>query len=265
MLCQETKSLLSSYIDDVLSPSVRMMVDEHLRQCPLCRVGLSETQFIRNGLRALSRPVAPAGLAAAITESLEIEAAACRLQPKVTFRVRFAQWLEPKLMPYAIGSFASVSLFIGIFVALLPTFSALHDAAARQTAIYGVAPRAGYNIYEPVTPEDYAAQRAPFTVLSPSLNPKGALAVLTRSNAHPNPTSPNEEADDMIVVADVFSNGSASLAGVVQAPRDRQLLDDFQSALRQNAAFVPASLDRRPDTMRVVFTVQKVDVRDRNF
>ena len=69
----------------------------------------------------------------------------------------------------------------------------------------------------------------------------------------------------MMVVADVFSNGNASLADVVQAPRDRRMLADFESALRRDAAFVPASLDRRPDTMRVVFSVQKVDVRDRNF
>ena len=75
----------------------------------------------------------------------------------------------------------------------------------------------------------------------------------------------NESIDDMIVVADVFSNGSASLASVVQAPRDRRMLADFDSALRQDAAFVPASWDRRPETMRVVFTVQKVDVRERNF
>jgi len=69
----------------------------------------------------------------------------------------------------------------------------------------------------------------------------------------------------MVVVADVFSNGAASLADVVHAPRDRRMLDDFESALRQDAAFVPASMDRRPDTMRVVFAVQKVDVDDRNF
>ena len=73
------------------------------------------------------------------------------------------------------------------------------------------------------------------------------------------------DADDMIVVTDVFSNGAAALAEVVQPPRDRRMLDDFESALRQNAAFVPAALDRRPDTMRVVFAVQKVDVDDRNF
>ena len=37
----------------------------------------------------------------------------------------------------------------------------------------------------------------------------------------------------MIVVADVFSNGSASLADVVQAPRDQRMLADFEVALRQ--------------------------------
>ena len=69
----------------------------------------------------------------------------------------------------------------------------------------------------------------------------------------------------MIVVANVFSNGAASLADVVQPPRDKRMLDEFESALRRDAAFVPASLDRRPDTMRVVFAVQKVDVDERNF
>jgi hypothetical protein len=43
------------------------------------------------------------------------------------------------------------------------------------------------------------------------------------------------------------------------------MLDEFQSALRQDAAFVPARMDRRPDTMRVVFVVKKVDVSHRNF
>ena len=59
--------------------------------------------------------------------------------------------------------------------------------------------------------------------------------------------------------------GAASLVDVVQPPRDKRMLAEFESALRQDAAFVPASLDRRPDTMRVVFAVQKVNVDDRNF
>jgi hypothetical protein len=51
----------------------------------------------------------------------------------------------------------------------------------------------------------------------------------------------------------------------MHAPRDRRMLADFEKALRQNAAFVPAALDRRPETMRVVFSIQRVDVRDRNY
>ena len=55
------------------------------------------------------------------------------------------------------------------------------------------------------------------------------------------------------------------LADVMQAPRDRRMLKDFEKALRENAAFVPAALDRRPETMRVVFSIQRVDVYDRNY
>jgi hypothetical protein len=130
--------------------------------------------------------------------------------------------------------------------------------------VYVVPASSGYDLYRPVTSEDYAASRAPFAEQSPSLNPKGALAILTRSYAHPR-NGQSQDADDMLVVADVFSNGAASLVDVVHAPRDRQMLSDFQTALRRDAAFVPASMDRRPDTMRVVFAVQKVDVRERNF
>ena len=69
----------------------------------------------------------------------------------------------------------------------------------------------------------------------------------------------------MMVVADVFSNGTASVADVMHAPKDRRLLDDFQAALRNNAVFVPAALDRRPETMRVVFSIQRVEVRESNY
>jgi hypothetical protein len=51
----------------------------------------------------------------------------------------------------------------------------------------------------------------------------------------------------------------------MHAPRDRRMLADFEKALRQNAAFVPAAMDRRPETMRVVFSIQRVDVRESNY
>ena len=151
-----------------------------------------------------------------------------------------------------------------MFIALGPHFMALQQASRQLSTVLVFRPSPGPDLNQPVSSEDFSNLRAPFAAQSPSLNPAGALAVLTSSYANPRANA-EQESDDMVVIADVFSNGSASLADVVQAPRDRQMLADFEVALRQSAAFVPASLDRRPDTMRVVFTVQKVDVRDRSF
>jgi anti-sigma factor RsiW len=261
MLCEETRSFFSIYLDDVASLPMRAAVDEHLRACPVCRAHLAELRSVRQGLRALSRPAVPQDLAASICEAVAIEAEARRLYPRLSISVRLGRWLEPKLMPYTVGSFASVILFACMFSALRPHFQALHEATTQINSFYLVTP--GPSIYDPV--QDYATSRAPFAAQSPSLNPSGALAALTHSYARRQNSEPDQQADEMLVVADVFSNGSASLAGVVHPPRDRQMLADFEFALRQDAAFVPAAFDRRPDTMRVVFTVQKVDVRERNF
>jgi len=265
MLCLETQQSLSLYIDDQLALPVRAACDEHLRECPVCRAELAEMRVISRGLATLPRPMLPLDLVSSIKDAIEIEAAARVRQPILPFGVRLASWLRPHLMPYTIGLVASVLLFGVMFNALRPHLKALSEAAiaAREadTASYKIILNGteGPSIYEPITPELFASQRAPFNGESPSLNPRGALAAMTRSRTH------GHDEDDMIVVADVFSNGRASLADVVQPPRDRRMLDEFQLALRKNAAFVPAYYDRRPETMRVVFVVQKVDVPERNF
>ncbi|MFN2492636.1 MAG: anti-sigma factor [Pyrinomonadaceae bacterium] len=264
MSCERTTQALSQYIDDVLSASSRALVDEHLDKCPICRAQLAELRLISRGLGQLARPPVPEFLAPSITAALMIEAAAQRQAPHRSWRDDLTVWLEPRLMPYGVGSLASIILFVSMFAALRPHFVALQQAARQSNMILAGRSIDGYDLNQPVTPKDFSLRRAPFGEQSPSLDPGGALAALTSSYAHPH-ADLYQDADDMIVVADVFSNGSAALAGVVQAPRDRQMLADFEVALRRSAAFVPASLDRRPDTMRVVFTVQKVDVRERSF
>lgn len=264
MTCEETTQLLSQFIDDALTQPVRASIDEHLDHCPVCRAHAAELRLVSRNLRQLARPVAPLDLASSINASLAIEAAARRQSPERSLLQRLGAFLEPRLMPYGVGSFASVVLFAGVFIALGPHFMALQQASRQLSTVLVFRPSPGFDLTQPVSSENFSSLRAPFAEQSPSLNPGGALAALTSSYANPRARL-NQPADDMVVVADVFSNGSASLADVVHAPRDRQMLADFEVALRQSAAFVPASLDRRPDTMRVVFTVQKVDVRDRSF
>jgi hypothetical protein len=268
MTCEETQQAFSLYVDDMLALPVRAACDEHLRQCPVCRAELIEMRSIIRGLGALPVPSPPADLASSISGLLMIEAAARRRQPALPLRVRVAEWLRPHLMPYTVGALASTLLFFGMFAALRTSLMAFRDwdnaSRAAQEMSYRIlyldGAESGYDINQPVSAQSLSTQRAPFATESPSLNPRGALAALTRAQAR---TTDGD--DDMIVVTDVFSNGNASLADVVQAPRDRRMLEEFQNALRQNPAFVPASYDRRPQTMRVVFVIQKVDVRERDF
>jgi hypothetical protein len=266
MSCEETSQTLSLYLDDGVSLPARVAIDEHLDRCPVCRAEVTELRSLTRSLSLMTRPKPPVDLADTISDLLTIEAAARRQAPPPSLGRRIARFLEPRLMPYSVGSFASVIMFTLMFAALRPHFIALREAALQNSSVYVLHAyeESGYDLNRPVSDKDFAASRAPIGELSPSLNPGGSLAALTRAYAHPH-SGYSEDADDMIVVADVFSNGAASLADVVKPPRDKRMLDEFESALRQDPAFVKAALDRRPDTMRVVFAVQKVDVDDRNF
>jgi hypothetical protein len=252
MTCEETQKSFSPYLDGVLARALRAQVDAHLEVCPVCRLELAHARTISRALANLERPHVPHNLAASINELLLIERAARRQQPTGSLPVRFMRWLEPRLMPYTVGALASLILFVGVVNALRPQFRVLRELAlaARQSAEEESLDTAlfeggGYDVTKPV----------------PTINPNGALAALISTPS----SSGDDDADDMVIYADVFSNGSAALAGVVQAPRNPQMLDEVQEALRRTPAFVPASRDRRPQTMRVVFSVSKVNVHDRSF
>jgi len=270
MSCDEIQKSLSLYVDDGLTPETRAVCYQHLEVCPVCRAQIADLRAIRNGLAMLSRPAPPADLIPSINKALVAEASAQRARRNTTFGDLVTTVLQPRLTRYAFSSLASVILFSAVFLALRPHMLALHDAARafdESSAAAGNPSdtlRMSFDINQPISPENYAALRAPFNTESPSLNPGGALATLSWEPAHLHDTG-HQNDDDMVVVADVFSNGEASLADVMQAPRDRRMLADFEKALRRNAAFVPASMDRRPETMRVVFSVQRVDVHDTRY
>ena len=271
MSCDEVQESLSLYVDDGLTLEERSVCYQHLEVCPVCRAHVAQLRALRSGLAALPKAVPPAALAPSINVAIAAAAVEQNRQRHATTVDRvndFAlKWLFPRPMRYAFSSVASIIIFSCVFAALRPHMIALHEATvafAQEPTIETPWVVPGYDIRKPISPESYAALRTPFNAESPSLNPGGALATLGWQVDHYRRT--NRESDDnMVIVADVFMNGSASLADVVQAPRDRRVLDDFERALRQDAAFVPAALDRRPETMRVIFSVQRVDVHDRKY
>jgi hypothetical protein len=192
------------------------------------------------GLAALPRPAAPPGLAADIRDAILIERAALRQEPRLPLWQAVARWIEPRVMPYTVGALTSLLLFFSLGRALRPHVQLLREMA-----------QAAVEQEEPFVP-------APQNSDSPSLNPNGDLFRVMLDAQHGSD-------DDITIVANVFSNGSASLEEVMQAPRDRHVLADVQAALRRNPAFLPAARDRRPQTMRVVLSLSKVNVTDRSY
>jgi putative zinc finger protein len=266
MSCDEIKELLPLYCDDGLAEDERTRCDSHMEVCPVCRSTVAQVRSLRLRLATIQGSVAPASLVSTIQDAVRAEAVvrrARRRAPKSEIFVDYISvWLQPRVMRYAFSSVTSILLFSLVFLALRPHMIALHEAAGVLNDFTVAAEPGRYNIYEPITPSNYAALRKPYNSESPSLNPEGGIATYNLANGQ---APGSNSRDEMVVVADVFSNGSASLTDVMHGPRDRRMLDDFQAALRNNAAFVPASIDRRPESMRVVFSIQRVEVRDRNY
>ena len=150
MLCEETRQSLSLYIDDCVSLPTRMAIDEHLNRCPVCR---SEVSDLRSLTRQLSnrRHLPPVDLAAAITDRLIIEAAAQRRLQISRGRIELPGSLQPRLMPYTVGSFASVIMFALMFAALRPHFVALREAALQSNSVIMLrTPSFVYDLNKPV-------------------------------------------------------------------------------------------------------------------
>jgi hypothetical protein len=266
MKCLEAQKSFTPYLDGELTREVSSALSEHVGVCPVCRHQLEETRSLVRGLSLMTRPALPAGLSATIRDALVIERAARNAAPRLTPVERVTLWLRVRLMPYSVGVVYSVVLFIAVFGGLRQQLIVLRNLAEAQQLENGQTPRwadgrAGYDVTRPLSPDLAAAARAAFGPESPTLNPRGALAALTVAP----PSDGNPDDDDMIVVADVYSNGTASLAEVVEPPRNRQMVEDLQDALRKSPAFVPASLDRRPQTMRVVFVLQKMNVGENSY
>src|SRR6185295_7889937 len=135
MTCEETNHQLSQFIDDVLPPSLRASIEEHLDICPVCRAHVAEFRSLSRNLRQLSRPVPPLDLVSSINAALTIEAAALRQSPARSWREQLELWLEPRLMPYGVGAFSSVVLFVAMFVALSPHFMALQQSSRQLSTV----------------------------------------------------------------------------------------------------------------------------------
>lgn len=260
MKCSELQPNLSLYADGLLDESASTALRSHLEVCPLCRQTEADLRVIRTGLRRIVRPEIPASLRASISRSVDRERER-RNESWRPFRSDLVDRIRLGFAPYGIG--VAASLVVG-FTFLAMMFTRMGDTGgspfassderfllARNSGSYS---NSGDNIW----PADYARARTEFASESPSINPQGALVAITKSLVRG-----DMKDDELVVVADVFSNGVAQIAEVVEPSRDRRVVDELEKALQSDPAFspfLPTTLENRPDSVRVVLKFQSVNV-----
>ena len=259
MKCSDLTISFSSYLDDrIESRETVGQIEDHLSSCPLCRQEMDDLRRIRNGLRSISRPEIPENVLASIRQRAAIEANKGDRPGLFLPAWRKASY-EVWLMSYSIGAFASVVLGFSFLWVLLYANPAARRA---DVAFRSGDPGPSFALAtdeDGVSPFEFVKTRADVTAESPSVNPRGALIGLTEALVNG-----ELKEGEVVVVADVYENGLAQIAQVVEPSKDRNAIDELAKALDSdpaNSPFVPAGLDRRSsDPVRVVLKIQSVDV-----
>lgn len=264
MKCSDLQLDLSLYSDGLLSERENASIKSHLEVCPLCRQQNSEYRNLRADLQALRRPAIPENLQMNLRLAVRNE-----LRPERSFATSspdFREWVQMHLMPYSVGVFTSVS--IG-FIFLTMMFSGMLRQAPVSTAVRDTSVMLASNTApfsetasDFISPVEFSHSRMAFSKESPSLNPQGGLVALTKSILRG-----EMKDEEVVVVADVFGNGLARISEVVESPRNSMDVLKLDEALRSDpsfAPFVPAVMENRPETMRIVLKFNSVDVSTRS-
>jgi Putative zinc-finger len=262
MKCENLQFNLSLYIDNILADDEREIVDEHLAQCPLCRQKLDDFTALRQSLRQISQPVMPKDLLASVKTAMRTELAPSVPQKISYFSTDFREFLQMRVMPLTVGTAASLIFGFSFLWILLSganiqqkTDFSLIDSADQSPVL--VARKSNSDDVE-INQVDFVAGRGLVSSESPSINPQGALAAMTKAFVNG-----KSKGNEVVVVADVFGNGLANIEEVVVPLDNEQAVFELEQALNKDsgdAPFVPAILDRRADSMRVVFKIQRVDI-----
>jgi len=266
MKCEDLQFNLPIYFDEALNETERANLDAHLVSCPVCRQKLADFQNIKNNLRVMPRPMMSADLLNSVRAAVAYELETP--EPKRIFSEDFRRWLQMSFMPYTVGV---ATTFLFMFLLLSAMLSGANSTQTTQVArnesskimLVNSNTSSDFTFTETeeklITQQDFARNRMAVSGESPSLNPTGAIVELTKSLVRG-----KMKGDEFVVVADVFDNGLARIAEVVESPQDLQTIEELNKAFNadaDNAPFLPASLDHRASEVRVIFKIQLVDVQ----
>ncbi|MGI8670685.1 MAG: anti-sigma factor family protein [Aridibacter sp.] len=260
MKCEELQFNLPLYIDDILSDDERALLDKHLPRCPLCRQKLSEYKELRNNLRIMPRPTIPANLMQNIRSAVAVETRISQPMFSPLFTETFADRIRQFVMPYSVATFASLVIGVSLFFLIgSPETNPLDVAMSEKMSNDSVLMENSNIENEDLNLGADDFPKISLTNTPPSINPTGALVALTKSFVRG-----KMKDEEVVIVADVFSNGLARVSEVVEPPKDQATMLEIQKALEndpEDASFLPAKADNRSDKVTFIFKIQRVDVK----
>ncbi|MCU0238347.1 MAG: zf-HC2 domain-containing protein [Pyrinomonadaceae bacterium] len=274
MKCNDLQNNLALYIDDFLDKQSLVEVEVHLNNCLDCQKKLDQFKNLQFNLRELARPNIPNDLAFSVQSAVTAQLNNSSDKHYFSISSDTFEFLKFKVMPYTVATFASLLLSFSLLYSLFTVNTNIENSnqIAQNTGYVQtkvlIAPNSKTLAPQPynsetslITPEEYAYARLNVSGESPSINPTGALIALTKSMAR----GGQLEDDEIVVVADVFSNGLAKISKIVQAPKSDKSAKELEKALSSDPDFAPfviSTLDKRSDTMQIVLKIQQVEVED---
>jgi hypothetical protein len=258
MQCHEVRKHTSEYVDHFLGEAERERFVDHVAVCAECRAHLDATRRVVASLRALPAPVPPYDLLERTVVALDREAEPAmtivtrrhfRLRPRfVGTPVEIAGQLlrnyEFKLIAYSVGLCISFVMFVGMFASIRPLLSLRPFDAPSSREVF-VDNRQAIVLADSTVPNIYSLPR-----LS---NGDGLVQYAARYEP--------PDADDLVVIAEVTTDGRGSIVEVLNGPPDNRMVGELASALNRPRTFVPAyATSGRPIPSRVVLGIYKVDI-----
>jgi hypothetical protein len=261
MRCRDIRFELHELADGSLPDDRTAAISGHLSTCPLCRDELDFLKKVRNGLGGLPRPEMGNRAVARLKALVVAELSPSYGYPSFRLVEGPDNWWQKWFMPTTIGTFASVVFGVLLLGVILLPANVPMVAEVPSESVNNGDPMFLANIGlgdQFITPQDFARSRGDVSPESPSINPAGTLVEMANSN-----TGTTHREEEVVVVADVYRDGEARIADVVESSRDKRRMERLQAAFRADRfapPFVPATLDNRSDVVRVILKFQQVNV-----
>ena len=258
MKCRDLKIELQELADGSLSDERTAAISAHLATCPLCRDELAFLRSLRNELRALPRPEIGKRTLTGLKALVVAELSPGYGYPSFRLIEGPSNWWQKWLLPTTAGTLASVALGLMLLGVILIPSSVPNITDVRNDPVLSKDPLDLAGLDHFITPSEFALSRNDVSPESPSINPTGTLVEM----ASYHPQTPHRD-EEVVVVADVYSDGEARIADVVESSRDKRKMERLQAAFHANRIappFVPATLDNRSEVVRVILKFQNVDV-----